>query len=256
MQEIIAPPGFDWQTWVDRWDRMQERYLVDRAERFAVMIRMIRATQPAVTRVLDLGAGPGSLTVQLLEAFPQAEIIALDFDPTMLLLARQRLSPYGARARLLSANLRQPAWPEAVPAPCDAVVSATALHWLSPEELTILYQQVARVLRPGGIFMNADHVGSEYAPLQKAWEGHRDQVLARQASTAEDWHSYWQAYSRALGMKVDPVHRQISGGEHKGVEQGLPLPWHFHMLKESGFRFVDCFWRSDGDAVYGGILKG
>jgi hypothetical protein len=34
---------------------------------------------------------------------------------------------------------------------------------------------------------------------------------------------------------------------------GLPLAWHFDRLRESGFAQVDCLWRCDGDAIYGGI---
>ena len=48
-------------------------------------------------------------------------------------------------------DLRQPSWIEAVESPVDAVVSATALHWLTPEQLAGLYRQIAQVLRPGGI---------------------------------------------------------------------------------------------------------
>lgn len=256
MQDIRLPPGFNWREWVERWDRMQERYLIDRAERFAVIIRMIRATLPSAARLIDLGCGPGSLTLELLEAFPQAEVIGIDLDPAMRVLAKARLSGYGMRVKILSADLREPAWSDALPQPCDAVVSATALHWLSAEQLEAVYQQVARVLRPGGIFMNADHVGSDYAPIQKAWELDRAEQLARKAKGADDWQGFWRAFGQALGVDLDSIHKEIAGGWSGGVEAGLPLPWHFHTLKASGLQYVDCFWRSDGDAVYGGIREG
>ena len=28
----------DWQAWIDRWDRQQERYLVDREGRFSALL--------------------------------------------------------------------------------------------------------------------------------------------------------------------------------------------------------------------------
>lgn len=37
------------------------------------------------------------------------------------------------------------------------------------------------------------------------------------------------------------------------VEEGLPLAWHLDTVREHGFAHVDCFWRSDRDAIYGGI---
>ena len=35
------------------------------------------------------------------------------------------------------------------------------------------------------------------------------------------------------------------------VEEGLPLAWHLDTVREHGFAHVDCFWRSDCDAVFG-----
>ncbi len=254
LEGIRIPPELDWQQWVNRWERMQERYLVGRAERFAVMIRMIRDTLPSITRVLDLGCGPGSLTRELVEAFPDAEIIGVDLEPTLLLLAHARLAPFGARAKLVSADLREPAWSEPLPTPFDAVVSATALHWLAPEQLARLYKQVGQLVRPGGIFMNADHVGSDYPAIQNAWEKHREEMRAKQANgAADDWDGFWKAYAQALGTSASEIQERTETSFAKGDDRGLPLAWHMHALKEAGFRYVDCFWRRDGDAVYGGI---
>lgn len=249
-----APSGFDWQHWVNRWERMQERYLVDRAERFAVIIRLVRATQPSVSRVLDLGCGPGSLMVQFLAAFPEAEIVGIDLDPTLLLLAKAQLEKFGARAKLIEADLRESFWLQSSPAPFDAVVSSTALHWLAPEQLSTLYGQVAQVLRPGGIFLNADHVGSDSSIIQQSWEQHRDEMLRSKITSADDWHGFWNAYAQALRVNHDEIHQRLQATYEKGVERGMPLVWHFHELKVKGFRYVDCFWRGDCDAVYGGVF--
>jgi len=54
-EDIRPPPDLDWQCWVDSWDRMQERYLVKRAERFEIIVRLIRETRHSVEAVL----GPG-----------------------------------------------------------------------------------------------------------------------------------------------------------------------------------------------------
>ena len=37
-------------------------------------------------------------------------------------------------------------------------VPATALHWLEPDALAALYRTLAARLRPGGVFVNADHM--------------------------------------------------------------------------------------------------
>jgi SAM-dependent methyltransferase len=242
---------------------MQDRYLVRRAERFQILIDLVcvlcvTPERPA-PRVLFLGCGPGSLMEPLLDAIPQAQGIGVDFHPAMLLLARERLAHFGvhpsarARVHLIQADLRDPSWAGGLPLPLDAVLSATALHWLRPEPLTALYRQVARMLRPGGLLLNADHVGSEYPPLQRVWERHRAAMREREGYwDADDWDGWWEAYGRALGLKRGP--RETIDGWEGGIEEGLPLAWHLDRLRECGFRWVDCFWRTDCDAIYGGIM--
>ena len=254
LDPLSPPPDLDWPAWVARWDHMQQRYLVKRAERFDVIVSLIKATQPNVTNIIDLGCGTGSLTLALLEAFPQATVIGFDFDPTLLWLARARLDPFKDRAQLELSDLREPSWTQPITAPVHAVVSATALHWFNADQLAELYQQVARVVRPGGIFLNADHVGSDSPDIQRAWESHRAQMRdAEGHAHADDWNGFWIAYAGALGLDVTQNHQRVLGGCTDGIEQGLPLPWHLDRLTQSGFTHVDCFWRCDCDAIYGGI---
>ena len=42
-------------------------------------------------------------------------------------------------------------------------------------------------------------------------------------------------------------------GKWTGIEPGLPLAWHFAALRRARFTALDCFWRSEADAIYGGI---
>src|ERR1044071_5401787 len=114
---------------------MQERYLVRRTERIQLLVGLTRATVNPVRRVLDLGCGTGSLMHPFLDAFPEAEIYGIDFDPVLLPLAQQRLRPYGGRARIILADLRSEGWRAQLPASVDAVISATALHWLTQVQL-------------------------------------------------------------------------------------------------------------------------
>src|SRR5260370_18621988 len=116
---LQLPSDLQWQHWVERWDKMQERYLVRRDERIQLLVGLVRETVRPVKRVLDLGCGTGSLMQPFLDAFPEAEIYGIDFDPVLLPLAQQRLRPYGARARILLADLRSERWREQLPASVD-----------------------------------------------------------------------------------------------------------------------------------------
>ena len=50
-----------------------------------------------IGRVLELGAGTGTLTKKLLERFPRAEVTALDLSAEMLALAQTKLAFAGER---------------------------------------------------------------------------------------------------------------------------------------------------------------
>lgn len=251
LKDIKAPADLDWQSWVDRWDRMQERYLIKRSERFEVITNLIRATQSNVTSIVDLGCGTGSLMFCMLDTFPDATVYGVDFDPTMLWLAQARLKSFGNRSKIEMLDLKDSSWPHSITAPVDAVVSATALHWLSPAQLLGLYNGIAQILRPGGIFLNADHVGSDSSPIQREWERRRDVMLKQKDSNqSDDWDGFWAEYSKACQFALPE-----KGGWEGGVEEGLPLSWQLDKLREAGFVHVDCFWRCDCDAIYGGIRK-
>jgi SAM-dependent methyltransferase len=264
---------------------MQARYLVKREERFALLARLVREVAGLPARVVELGCGPGRLMEVMLGALPGVEVWGIDFDPVALLLARARLAHYGERAHLALADLRSPTWTDGLriavrlPREVDAVISATALHWLKPGPLATLYGQIAALLRPGGLFLNADHVGSDYPPLQAAWERHRAEMRAAQhdgrndevdknpvgaslgsadpadanSGSPEPWDEFWTAYTAALGLDAAEEGARVLGGWDGGVEEGLPLAWHLDALREAGFGAVDCFWRCDCDAIYGGF---
>ncbi len=259
---LIRPPDdLDWQTWVDRWDRMQQHYLVKRSERLETVCRTVAQTQPSVERVVDLGCGTGSLMLAFLEAFPDAEVCGIDLDPRLLWLAEARLARFGSRARLVLADLRGGSWKEEVPKPADSVVSATALHWLSPAQIARLYREVHQVMRVGGIFLNADHVASDSMQIQRYWERHREQMRSAESDPEiiqerEPWDGFWSSYSEALGPAAHPIDPTPIGDREGAVEEGMPLAWHLDRLREVGFAHVDCFWRCDCDAIYGGVRTG
>lgn len=253
--QIKLPADIDWRFWIERWDKMQDSYLPRRKERFELMVGLIGDTQQSVTHVLDIGCGTGSLMLPILKKFRKAEVFGIDFDPTLLLLAEKRLAEFGDRVHLIQTDLRDESWLKLVPHPMEAAVSATTLHWLSPEQIGRLYDKVAEILRPGAVFLNADHVRSDFESIQKAWQQHREQMLRQEADrSAEDWEGFWDAYGKALEIDIKAFRRKLTG-PWEGSEEGLPLEWHFRKLRDSGFVAVDCFWRCDCDAIYGGIRQ-
>lgn len=250
---IQLSESFNWKLWVTRWERMQKQYLVQRNKRFDIILQLLQKTQPNLTIVLDLGCGTGCLTLRLLDTFPDIHVIGIDADPTLLALAQLRTARFGTRVQFLQRDFRVPTWLNGLPDCVDAAVSATALHWLNGEQLTTVYGQIAKILRPGGIFVNADHVGSESPLLQTFWEQRREEIRKqRRDPRADTWDTFINAYLEALGNGAQQI-RQQALDKWDGIEDGLPLAWHFDQLRTSGFEHVDCFWRCDCDAIYGGF---
>ena len=264
------PKHIDWRRWIKRWDRMQDFYIPARKERFEIIVQLIADSQRKVSRVLDVGCGTGSLMMPILREFPAAEVWGVDFDVTLLALAQNRLAKFGGpasslrdgrglakggRVKLVQADLRKKGWTDIAGGSFDAIVSATALHWFSPAQLARLYKQFAGILKPGGIFLNADHAGSCCKGIQQDWQGQRHLYTRNhKKSGVDDWDGFWQAYGRALKVDIGKFRKELMGS-WVGSEQGQPLQWHFEKLEAGGFESIDCFWRLEFDAIYGGIRK-
>ena len=251
--DLKRPDDLDWHLWLDRHDRMHERYFIRRDERFQLIARLISETQEHPIRVLDLGCGAGALMFSILEALPRAEVMGIDFDPTVLWLAGVRLESFGQRCRLIMTDFLDASWPNTIEGPLDAVISAQTLHMLDASQLTPLYNQIAQVLRPGGIFLSADHARSDSRAIQQAWERQRREVRAQEADQdGSDWDDFWSAYPEALGVDISEIHGRLYGGRNRRKKETLPLVWHLRRLLDSGFSSAECFWRCEFDAVYGG----
>lgn len=128
-------------------------------------------------RVLDLGAGTGTLTATLVAL--GAEVIAVEPDPAMLAELRRALS--AVRALLGSA--------EAIPLPdasVDAVLAGNALHWF---DMDVAGPEIARVLVPGGILAGLWNVIDNRVD----WVAGLERVSGSAAIGPRDTLSSWRA---------------------------------------------------------------
>lgn len=231
----------DWAEWQRSWDRQQEFYLPDREQRFESMLDAVEAFTGSEPKVLDLACGTGSVTARVLRRFPGAVTTGIDLDPALLAIARGSHAR-DERASWVTADLRDPEWPAALPHQrYDAVLTSTALHWLNTEPLRALYRQLAGVLRPGGVFVNADHMPEASAPRINAVLDQRDQDRREreQAAGAHDWAGWWRTVAAApelaelarerFALLGDPV-----AGDHSDGETHPP-GWHIDALTGAGF---------------------
>src|SRR5699024_9419253 len=182
-------------AWMRRWDAQQEGYIADREERFTVVVDVVEhATRDnSAPVIVDLGAGPGSLSGRLAHRIPTAQLIAVDADPVLLVLGHAH---YGGSVRFVDVDLSDPSWPESaeLPPQLDAAVSSTALHWLDPKWLADLYAHLATHIRPGGVFVNADHLRLGGGMVEELAERTREARAERVGITGrEGWRDWWDA---------------------------------------------------------------
>ncbi|MGW2599345.1 class I SAM-dependent methyltransferase [Streptomyces klenkii] len=245
-----AVTGTDWSAWQDSWDRQQEWYLPDREERFRVMLDMVEAFAGPAPRVLDLACGTGTITARLLTRFPAAESTGVDLDPALLAIARGTFAG-DDRVRFVTADLKDPDWTARLPHDrYDAVLTATALHWLHSDPLRTLYGQLAGLVRDGGVFLNADHMPDPATPrINEAERALRHARMDRaKAAGAVDWRAWWDLAAADPVLAGPTAERFAIYGEHADGDTPS-ADWHARTLREAGFSEARTVWSSPSDAM-------
>jgi len=156
-------------------------------------------------RVLDIGTGDGRLLSMILAGRPDVYGIGLDFSPAMLEHARSQFAG-NKNVQILDVNLEDPL-PDL--GTFDAIVSSFAIHHCTHERKRSLYEEVFRMLNPGAVFCNLEHVAS---PTDRLHE----QFMKKIGESVEN---------------EDPT--------NKLLEMQTQLEW----LKAIGFEDVDCYWK-------------
>jgi malonyl-CoA O-methyltransferase len=159
------PPRLDRAAIRRNADRASARY-----DEYAVLAERLRkdmvrrlewiAFTPEV--VLDLGCGTGHGAAALAARWPLARVVALDASPAMLVEVARR-DGAGRIERLL-------AQAESIPLPdasVDLVFSNLLLPWC--EDLDAVFAEVARILRPRGLFTFTTLGPDTLIELRAAW---------------------------------------------------------------------------------------
>lgn len=147
-------------------------------------------------RVLDLGSATGSSGVQLRKHFGGAHIVSLDISHNMLSKSRRKRARFSfSRSSFVQANASAlPFKDESI----DFVFSNLLLPFVDKPEL--VFEQVARVLRKGGVFVFATLGPDSLLEIRRAWSHVDDHVHVNRFL---DMHDIGDALVRS-GLR-DPV---------------------------------------------------
>lgn len=104
-------------------------------------------------RVLEVGAGPGRLAIEVKRAYPEIHLEAIDIDPEMVARAARNTAAHGAEVALARADMTEP-----LVGAYDCIYSTMVFHHLSPEQKARALLMARRALTSGGHFVVADFV--------------------------------------------------------------------------------------------------
>ena len=173
----------------------------------------VDALPPNPSRLLDLGCGDGRLAGLVLASRPSVSgVVAVDRSAPMLARAGARFAG-DHRVSVLAHDLC-----ESIDrfGEFDLITSGFAIHHLEDARKRSLFGEVARQLRPGGMFLNLEVV----------------------ASGSRRWHDEFLA---AIGRTADDPEDRLALVEDQ-------LTW----MRNAGFVNVDCLWRWRGFALLAG----
>jgi SAM-dependent methyltransferase len=247
-------------AWIDRWDAQQQDFMPEREQRFTALIDTVaEGAGRADPLILDLGCGPGSLSVRLLDRLPSATVIAVDADPLLLALGRAAWADREG-LRFADLDLRVPGWAGQLELDraVDAAVSTTALHWLPPAALTALYAEIASVLRPGGLMLDGDHLREDTAQaptLERLGRALIEREVRRHPAAGETWAGWWSAARAdpALGGLLAQREQRGIEGEHHGSPSGR-LAVHVEALTKAGFAEIGTLWQLGDNRLLCAVL--
>jgi hypothetical protein len=112
-----------------------------------------------------------------------------------------------------------------------------------------VYAACARLLRPGGLLANGDHLRVPASPGLDALARELDKRRStRHHGEGEDWRGWWEAVRADPDLSDAVSERDRRQYEHPD-ETETSLAVHEQALHEAGFNEVGVLWRKGTDAV-------
>src|SRR6266849_1521950 len=152
----------DWHSreYVDNWIERDVTRDNVRRPLLQQMLTLAPFAPEAEINVLDVGAGYGLVSEQVLRMFPHARLTLQDYSGPMFDHARSRLRLHRSKIVYVLSDLREPGWSSELEAPFDLIVSGLAIHNLREQSLMqACYRSIYQLLRPTGIFLDYDLFG-------------------------------------------------------------------------------------------------
>lgn len=171
------------------------------------------------TQIIDLGCSRGEAIAQLVRAFPKNEFYGIECSKPMVMACNQKFA-FDYNVHIVEKDLRE-FFPDL--SNVSLVLSVLALQFIPIEYRHQIVQNVYDSLRPGGAFIFVEKVLGNTSQIDKLFV---DKYLNLKGGN---------------GYSGDEIQRKKRGLE--GVLVPITSDWNEDLLRKTGFRAVDCFWR-------------
>ncbi|MDX2275961.1 MAG: class I SAM-dependent methyltransferase [Hyphomonadaceae bacterium] len=124
------------------------------------LARALRGRDQRKVKLIDMACGNGRFLRQIMSAFPRLPATGLDLSPAYCAEARERLSDW-RQVEIVTGAVEQAPFEDAS---FDAATCVYLFHELPPRVRREAVREIARLLKPGGVFVLADSLQSGDAP--------------------------------------------------------------------------------------------
>ena len=214
-------------------------------EQIHVMMKLIEMKGKGVKRFLDLGCGDGILTSYILEKFPGAKGVLLDFADPMIKIARDKLGKHSRHLDFITSDYANPEWTELVShrAPFDVVVSGFSIHHQPDNRKRRIYTEIFELLGRGGLFINIEHV----TPMSPWTHEVFDEVFVD--SIYELKIRQGEKFTRS------EVAKEFYNRPDKDANILAPVEKQCEWMRKIGYKDVDCYFKILELAIFAGRKK-
>jgi ubiquinone/menaquinone biosynthesis C-methylase UbiE len=211
-------------------------------EQIGVMMSILKTKEQPVENFLDLGCGDGILGAAVLGEYPSAQGVLADFSEPMLKQAREALKDYASQLAFENLDYGDPAWVNRMQphGPFDAIMSGYSIHHQPDSRKRPLYQEIFSLLKPGGWFINIEHVSSAAQLNIDLFEHHY--ASARYAIEKQNDGT----------RTLEQIAEEYKNRPDKAANILSPTELQCDWLRAIGYEEVDCYFRIFELAVFGG----
>jgi len=239
---------FDKTNWakpdfVQQYRDNADIYIVERRKMYEIMKSFYRhfISNNKGPDILDLGCGDGIITHELLSIDRSIRATLIDGSDDMLQKAKERMRDY-PNTLFQKISFQEILQQGQLNSSYNFIVSAQAIHHLSRDEKSKLYEMIYAHLHPNGFFLNID-------------------VIIGPADSLEQWYmQLWKEWMEiektAQGIEGEPFNDVISRYKEAGENRPDTLEVQINMLKDIGFSNVDCYYKYGIFAIFGGMKQG